>query len=145
MFWSLRENLCGINHMRRLAGRLILRRSRFHYVDNLKARGFAVEPVLDDRGDPLNCRLCGFVNLRFALSPGFEMTSCSTLGLKVLKHKDQLNLWSMELPHNSKEAMQKAGALTAAADDPGPPGPNPLPDGQAEVVVKGSPGAESVV
>ncbi len=98
MFWSLRENLCGLNHMRRLAGRLVLGRSRLHYVDKLKARGYAVEPVLDDRGEPLNCRLCGYSNLRFALSPGFEMTSCSTLGLSVILHQDRLKLWSQDLP-----------------------------------------------
>jgi hypothetical protein len=148
MFWNLRENLCGLNHMGRLAARVIFNRSRFYYVDRLKAKGFAVEPVLDDRGDPLNCRLCGFVNLRFALSPGFEMTSCSTLGLSVILHQDQLKLWSQALPHSSKEALEKAGLASRSGD-----GPKDLKDekgrsagqGHADTVVKNSPGAESIV
>jgi hypothetical protein len=144
MFWNLRENLCGLNHMGRLAGRLLLGQSRFHYVDKLKARGFAVEPVLDDRGDPLNCRLCGFVNLRFALSPGFEMTSCSTLGLKVLKHHDQLNLWASQLPHNSKEALVRAQSASASQGQTAEQGAEAGED-QAGIVVKGSPGKQSVV
>jgi len=130
MFWSLRENLCGLNHMGRLTARLALGRSRLFYVERLKSSGFAVEPVLDDRGETLNCRLCGYSNLRFALSPGFEMTACSSLALSVLRHKDQLDLWSRALPHNSKEALQKAN-LTAT--------------GAPVAVVKGSAGSESVV
>ena len=120
MFWSLRENLCGLNHMGRMAARLLLRRSRFYYVEKLKAKGFTVEPVLDDRGEPLNCRLCGYSNLRFALSPGFEMTSCSTLGLSVILHQDKLKLWSQDLPRSSKEARDKARqAQTEAEQDLG--------------------------
>jgi len=136
MFWSLRENLCGLNHMRRLAGRLFLRRSRFYYVERLKAKGFAVEPVLDDRGQPLNCRLCGYANLRLALTPGFEMTACSSIGLSVILHQDQLKLWSQDLPRSSKEALQKARQSEHTLDG--------LEDGTG-VVVKGSSGAESVV
>ncbi|MBS2006456.1 MAG: hypothetical protein JST01_05420 [Cyanobacteria bacterium SZAS TMP-1] len=105
MFWSLRENLCGLNHMGRLAARIALGRSRLYYVEKLKKSGFAVEAVLDDRGETLNCRLCGFANLRFALSPGFEMTACSSLARSVLLHQDRLNLWSSALPKNSREAM----------------------------------------
>jgi|GEM_PF-812413 len=118
MFWSLRENLCGLNHMGRLAGRLVLGRSRIYYVDKLKGSGFAVEPVLDNRGETLNCRLCGYSNLRFALSPGFEMTACSSLALSLLRHQDQLNLWSRALPHNSKEALEKAALEKAPAQKP---------------------------
>jgi hypothetical protein len=129
MFWSLRENLCGLNHMGRLAGRLLLRRNRFYYVDNLKARGFAVEPVLDDRGEPLNCRLCGFSNLRFALAPGFEMTACSSISLSVLLHQDKLNLWSQGLVRSSKEALDKALQADPTVDIPGD---------ATEGVVKGS-------
>ena len=110
MFWSLRENLCGLNHMRRLAGRLVLGRSRLYYVEKLKARGFATEAVFDDRGETLNCRLCGYANLRFDLSPGFEMTACSTLGLNLLSRQDKLNLWAKGLPRSSKEALAWAGS-----------------------------------
>jgi len=103
-----------------MAARLLLRRSRFYYVEKLKAKGFTVEPVLDDRGEPLNCRLCGYSNLRFALSPGFEMTSCSTLGLSVILHQDKLKLWSQDLPRSSKEARDKARqAQTEAEQDLG--------------------------
>ena len=136
MFWSLRENLCGLNHMTRLAGRFFLGRSRFYYIERLKARGFAVEAVLDDRGQPLNCRLCGYANLRLDLTPGFEMTSCSSLGLSVILHQDQLKLWSQDLPRSSKEALAKARPAEHTLDR--------LEDGTG-VVVKGSPGAESVV
>jgi hypothetical protein len=138
MFWSLRENLCGLNHMGRLAGRLLLGRRRLYYVESLKARGFAVEPVLDDRGEPLNCRLCGFANLRFDLTPGFEMTYCSALSLSVILHQDKLKLWSQDLPRSSKEALDLArlSANREGLDAPADP---------AGAVVKGSPEAESVV
>lgn len=139
MFWSLRENLCGLTHMRRGAGRIILGRSRLYYLDKLKARGFAVKPVLDDRGDTLNCRLCGFTNLSFDLAPGFEMTSCSSLALSVILHQEKLKLWSQGLPHSADEAMQRAREL-AQKQGGGEKG-----NIVQAAVVKGQSGTESIV
>ncbi|MBU6451506.1 MAG: hypothetical protein KGS72_06995 [Cyanobacteria bacterium REEB67] len=94
--------------MARLGARLALRRSRTFYLEQLQQKGFAVEAVRNDLGETLNCRLCGYTNLRFDLAPGFEMTACSTLGQNVILHQEQLKVWSEGIPRSSKEALAKA-------------------------------------
>ena len=108
MFWSTRENLCGLNHMGRLGARLLLGRSRLYYLDRLKGEGYKVEAVLNDLGETLNCRLCGYTNLLFDLAPGFEMTACSSVARSVILHQEQLKLWSADMPHSSKDLKTPA-------------------------------------
>jgi hypothetical protein len=114
MFWTLRENLCGIKHSARFLGRVLLGRPRGYYVQILQKDGFAVEPIFDDLGKTLDCRLCGYTNMSFDLSAGFKMTACSSLSRSVLEQQDKLKSWATDMPKNSKEALQKAGLESSA-------------------------------
>ena len=114
MFWTLRENLCGVKHYELgLLGRVLLlgRRSLATMCRFCKKNGYVSRAeFLTISVKSLNCRLCGYTNMRFRrFLPGFKMTACSIFEPQCpTSSKNKLKIMGERYcPKTSKEALAK--------------------------------------
>jgi hypothetical protein len=99
MFWSLRENIGGLKHLSRLTARVVLRQNTLQYIQSLNKKfpELNLTSALDDQGQPLTCRFCGFAILSSELG-SYQFAACSAVADNVILQRVKIVEWSQTLP-----------------------------------------------
>ena len=99
MFWSLRENLGGIDHLNKALWRRLLGLSPDRYLQTIdKSAPGQYRAVLDDNQSPLSCRLCGYHLLGMEITGYGFATICSSQAQGYVRNAKEIEAFIRTLP-----------------------------------------------
>lgn len=100
-------------------GRILLRKSRLHYLESLSASYPFLAPV-KSQDKLLPCRVCGYAMARATMPNGWSIDNCSAFRLEEILQSKLLQSWLGDLPNPAPKL--EMGELTALGNNLPSPG-----------------------
>lgn len=98
MFQPIKEPFVITAHRLLYVKRVLFRVPSDAYLKKLSEKNDRLKPVLNDNGEPINCRTCGFARARMIFDNGWEMEGCTATGFKGLIDDAKLERWVANMP-----------------------------------------------
>ena len=101
MFWSMKENAGGMQHLADGWLRMITGKPCTHFFERLKSKTTDLRLVTDESQRPIVCKLCGFAQVRLRLSNGWEIEACSAAAYRAPLDSERLEALSDKLSESA--------------------------------------------
>ena len=98
MLWSLKENTGGTKHSLKWLYRALFRVPATHHFDLLSRSTDKIKLVVDDNGNPVLCKGCGYANVRLVYPGDWEVEACSSTIAYELVNDKEFDDWIATMP-----------------------------------------------
>lgn len=103
LVFSVRESICGVNHVLLKAKRLLFKKPATIYLERYASNGIPAEPAIDQNGNLICCNICGFALIKTTLDKGWNLEMCSALPV-ISPHDPKFQSWFQKLAETDPRA-----------------------------------------